>query len=200
MQRRILSLLLALALLCAMLPQIALPARAADDSSGTCGDNLTWTFDPDTGTLTVVGRGAMRDFYNGNCPWGSYCIQIRHVVLPAGLTIIGSCAFQGCTGLTQLTFPAGLTIIGYDAFAGCPGLTQLTLPDALTEIGGAFYGCTGLTAFSVASANPNFSSKAGVVFNKKGTKLIQYPCGRTGAYTVPAGVTSIGNDAFSGCT
>ena len=136
MKKRILSLLLALALLCAMLPQIALPARA--DSSGTCGDNLTWTFDSATGTLTVAGSGEMYDFddYSPDdySPWYSYKSQILHVVLPDGLTKIGGCAFDGCTGLTQITLPAGLTEIGWGAFFGCTGLTDVVIPASVTEI------------------------------------------------------------------
>ena len=47
MKNRILSILLALALLCAILPTASLRASAAT-TSGTCGDNLTWTFDSAT--------------------------------------------------------------------------------------------------------------------------------------------------------
>ncbi len=209
MKTRILSLLLALALLCTVLPQFTLSARAEEVYSGACGEHLTWSFDPGTGTLTIAGSGAMCDYIYGffsdycysDIPWDSYRSEILHVVLPAGLTYIGSSAFYGCTGLTQLTLPAGLTRIGWNAFEGCTGLTQITLPAGLAGIdSSAFKGCTGLTAFSVASDNPNFSSNAGVVFNKEGSELVLYPCGRTGAYTVPAGVTSIGGGAFEDCT
>ena len=47
MKKRIVSILLTLALLCSLLPASALPVRAAT-TSGTCGDNLTWTFDSAT--------------------------------------------------------------------------------------------------------------------------------------------------------
>lgn len=30
--------------------------------SGTCGDNLTWALNPDTGLLTISGEGAMYDY------------------------------------------------------------------------------------------------------------------------------------------
>ena len=56
--------------------------------------------------------------------------------------IIGSYAFQDCSGLTSLTLPAGITEIGSYAFNGCSGLTSLTLPAGITEIGsGAFANC-----------------------------------------------------------
>ena len=61
---RILSALLAVAMLLALMPTAAF---AADDppTSGTCGangDNLTWSFDTTTGTLTISGTGAMKDY------------------------------------------------------------------------------------------------------------------------------------------
>ena len=34
---------------------------SAESYSGTCGENLTWTLDTDTGILAITGTGAMRD-------------------------------------------------------------------------------------------------------------------------------------------
>jgi hypothetical protein len=38
-----------------------------------------------------------------------------------------------------------------------------------------------------------------VLFNNNKTTLVAYPAGRQGAYTVPAGVTAIGDYAFFRC-
>ena len=64
------------------------------------------------------------------------------------VTIINSCAFRYCNGLTgDLTIPNSLTSIGNYAFYGCSGLTgSLTLPNSIIRIGAyAFYLCSGLT-------------------------------------------------------
>jgi hypothetical protein len=62
--------------------------------------------------------------------------------------------------------------------------------------GSAFYECTNLTAINVDSANSAYTSENGVLYNKAKTTLVQYPAGKTGAFTIPAGVTSIGDRAF----
>jgi hypothetical protein len=51
----------------------------------------------------------------------------------------------------------------------------------------------------VDTNNPAYSTVAGVLFNKSQTKLIQYPSGKAGTYTIPASVTSICDYAFESC-
>ena len=70
----------------------------------------------------------------GSCAFDG-CIGLTSLTLPAGITSIGSAAFYGCSGLTSLTLSAGITEIGNDAFNGCSRLTSLTLPAGITSIG-----------------------------------------------------------------
>ena len=99
------------------------------------------------------------------------------------------------------TIPSSVTTIERAAFSSCTGLTSVTIPSSVTSIGGfAFPSCTKLTAITVAAANANYASLDGVLFNQAKTALIHYPAGKTGAYSIPSGVTSIGDVAFYNST
>ena len=132
----------------------------------------------------------------------SDCTSLTEIVIPDSVTSIGVCAFSGCTSLSKVDLPKNLTGIYSGVFSGCTSLTEITIPDSVTSIGGsAFSGCTSLAEITVSPNNKNYSSVAGVLFNKDVSELIVYPKGNgRSAYTVPDGVTSIGGSAFSGCT
>ena len=114
------------------------------------------------------------------------------LVIPAGVTSIGSSAFVGCSGLTSVTFEADsqLTNIGGSAFEGCRGLTSVEIPAGVTSIGSsAFVECSGLTSVTF---------EAGSQLTNIGGSAFQGCRGLT-SVEIPAGVTSIGKWAFQGC-
>jgi len=139
--------------------------------------------------VTSIGNNA---FFNRS--------GLTSVTIPNSVTRIGEYAFYNCYLLTSVTIPNSVTSIGNNAFSRCSGLTSVTIPNSVTSIGyTAFDQCTGLTSVTADAANPNYSSMDGVLFDKNQTTLIQYPIGKTGGYTIPNGVTSVGSDAFSNC-
>lgn len=94
-------------------------AEFAQTFSGQCGDNLYWSYQ--NNTLTISGFGGMYD----NRPWGLFTNEIQTVVLPNGITHIGNDAFSDCTGLNEITIPYTVTSIGDYAFAGCKKLVHV---------------------------------------------------------------------------
>ena len=196
-------------------------AFGAFAQSGTTG-NLTWTISD--GTLTISGTGAMPDYISYSAPWYSYKSSIAAAVVSEGVTSIGRAAFYFCNSMTSVTIPNTVTSIGVGAFRGCnilasvtiPGsvtsirslafeycnsLTSVTIPAGVTNIEeGAFAGCSALTAINVNATNVAYSSVDGILYDKTQTSLVQCPGAKSGAVVIPSSVTSIGNDAFFGCS
>ncbi|MBQ3804227.1 MAG: leucine-rich repeat protein [Prevotella sp.] len=115
--------------------------------------------------------------------------EITELVIPDGVTSIGSFTFPGCSGLTSVTIPNSVNSIGNSAFFGCSGLTSVTIPNSVTSIGAeAFYSCSGLTSVSI----PNSVTRIGT-FAFSG-------CSGLTSVTIPNSVTSIGSSAFRGCS
>ena len=173
-----------------------------------------------TGLTSVKIPNSVTSIENGAF---SVCTGLTSVTIPNSVTSIGDSAFSGCTGLTSMTIPNSVTSIGGHAFFRCKGLTSVTIGNSVTSIGdwafyctgltsvtipnsvtsigiAAFSFCTGLKSVNVDANNPAYASVDGVLFNKNGSVLGVYPAGKTGFYTIPNSVTSIGNYAFSYCT
>ncbi|MBQ4143128.1 MAG: leucine-rich repeat domain-containing protein, partial [Thermoguttaceae bacterium] len=95
-----------------------------------------------------------------------------------------------------------VTSIGKRAFYECNSLTSVTIPNSVTSIGGGpFAACDKLTEIYVSARNTHFKSVDGILFSADGKTLIQVPRGKgLTEYTIPDGVTSIGKDAFCGCS
>ena len=122
---------------------LLLPLAASADQSGTCGDNVTWTYNEDTHTLTISGNGEMYNYmWNNLGPWNSFRQDILSLLIEEGVTSIGNYTFYECSSLTSVTIPNSVTSIGEWAFCDCSGLTSVTIPNSVTSIeGGAFYNC-----------------------------------------------------------
>ena len=144
----------------------------------------------------------------------SSCTYVEEINLPSIPSAIPEYCFSGCTSLKKLTFagnaceignlvlPEGIERIGRDAFYGCSGITSVTLPASLTSIESSVFSGAGVEEFAVAPGNILYSTDEwGVLYNLDKTELIQYPSCRVWPYyNVADTTTSIGTNAFSGCS
>ena len=221
--KKVISLFLSLAMLLSIVSVVDFSAYA-DVQTGSCGDNVKYSLDTETGVLTISGTGKMADYSYSSSP---FCndTKIKVVTIDYGVTSIGKYAFRSCKNLTSVTMPNSLTSIGENSFDACIDLTSMIIPDSVKSIGEhVFYTCTSLKNVTIGNSlnmisnfvfagcnslenimvdenNLNYSSIDGVLFNKKKTELILYPVGNSrNAYSIPNSVTSIGYYAFWGCT
>ncbi len=180
--------------------------------SGACGDNVTWSLDTSTSTLTISGSGAMTNYNNRlDVPWSSttYRFNIRKVIINQGVTSIGDYAFCEYPNLTSITIPSSIKSIGYYSFAYCISLTKITIPSGITSIDDyAFRNCA-FTSITIPNSVESIGAYAFMDCNLKSITLSEnltsiegytfWNCGNLKSITIPKSVTSIGDHAFASC-
>ena len=180
-QQKRLWTLLALLLLCALVP---LTAFAAGETSGQCGDNAFWNYDAETKTFTINGSGEMYR-YAYSTPWDSYKSEMENAIVEDGITSISESAFVNCSVLKTLVIGRSVSNIDRYAFRS----------DMETYIK---YTVAPLESITVSEENEYFSSRDNVLFDKEQTRLILYPAGCTDTeYTFPETVRTVAYKAFS---
>lgn len=122
------------------------------------------------------------DQFNGN---NQNCPNLVTVKLPMDLTTIGSYAFYNKNSLVTVEVPNTVTSIGSTAFCDCDNLENCDLSGcAITTIpGNCFYRCEKLHSFNIPSSVTAIEEGA---FRE--CRVFSSP--------LPAGLTSIGNNAF----
>ena len=123
---------------------------------------------------------------------------LTKVTFPTSVTSIGYNSFTN-TGLKSLTLHEGITRVEDWAFYNCK-LNTIAIPATLTEMRDCAFGSNhALTAFTVASGNPNFKTIDGALYDKSGQTLIYYPNAKSNGAQVPEGTQTIQKYAFEGC-
>jgi hypothetical protein len=114
------------------------------------------------------------------------------VIIPTGVTSIGTRAFFRCGGLTSVEIGADVTSIGEWAFYGCSDLASVTLADnsRLTSIGNSAFRTCGKLTNVTFGANSQLGSIGDYAFDD---------CDSLTEVTLSESVTSIGDYAFFSC-
>ncbi len=160
--------------------------------SGTCGaegDNVTWTFDPSTATMTFSGTGAMMHYYEPtfnptdieNWPHPEWYYNeemsqypIEHIVFEEGITDIGSLTkdfFQSAAYCT-VTVPESVTAFDGLSIMGTSPLEKVT-----------FYGWDGSWFYEYACGPIASGSYSNLEYISLGVaKNPMYPSSGTNVY------------------
>ena len=129
------------------------PVNPNNPYTGYVGDDITWTYDPDTKTLTLEGTGETYTYPSSIPPWynkkgdeSDFQVNLTKVVVGEGITKLGDRLFINAKKLTDVTFPSTLTEIAQKAFMNCTSLVALDMSAAPLEIlgGNMFNGCSKL--------------------------------------------------------
>lgn len=206
--KKVLVLVLSVLLICS-----ALPVTVFAESEEKCGDNLVWSIDSETETLTISGSGDMYDYGSRNeprrAPWISYDGDIKHIVISEGVTSVGNDSFFtlypetvslpgtlvrigeysfACSGLIKLKIPASVEVIEEGAFDSSDSLTEVCFETGrLKSIGKYAFGhCLKLETIILPQSDVEIGYGA---FYKTAVKTLD----------IPKGITAIGKSAFKSC-
>ncbi len=176
--------------------------------TGQCGENVYWTFDKDTGLLTISGSGSMYNYmynfnnYSCSSPFSLTSI-IRIVIIEDGVTRIGDWTFLGCIGLTNITIPDSVTSLGLSPFGSCIGIRELKMPCSLKFDEYSSLTCTDIEKITLTKGtgslndfntnpklNSNYYAYTPWYISKDNMKEI----------ILEDGITSIDNCAFYNCS
>lgn len=156
---------------------------------------ITWQFDMATGTLTIGGEGAIKDFkfeaatdapaWSTETPWANTFSYVTQDGVDLGFTGID-------VDVKKIVIRDGITSIGNNAFIGLAAVTEIVLPDGVRRISDtAFVG-------TAAYDEPTFDENGLYIV---GNHLLKVDPATAGTRVlVPQYILSIADGAFDGCT
>ena len=193
------------------------------ETSGTCGENIIWSYDAETATLTLEGEGETFQNYSTsvNPNWGyvmtpwlenGFADQIKTVVVGEGITDLGQYLFANCKSATEFRFPSTLVAIGARIFSGCSAVEVMDLSN--TNISSAkiypFMNCNSLHDIKLPETlkelpNGFYDDCNGLVeyeipssVTKIGYRLF-WDCKNLKKVTIPSSITDMADGTFWGC-
>ena len=141
---------------------------------------------------------SIRDCAFDNTPWKRDFLNSQ----PDGVVYIGKVAYTYKGTMpenTDIVLATETKGIAASAFNNQSNLKSITIPSSVTSIGRcAFNKCSGLAAIVVDNGNTVYDSRDGCnAIIEKATNTLIAGCKNT---VIPKSVTSIGDEAFYGCT
>ena len=184
--KKIVSMLLSVVMLCSVTTGLNLTAYAAE--TGDWSDTIKYSYDENTGKLTLSGQGVLRPCADLAYSTGFGMYDVRSVVIQEGITSISDDVFASYYNLQSVKMPKGLLSIGDSAFSDCQGLSSIIIPESVTSIGdSAFSYCYNLSSIVISDSVTSIGSNA---FEE---------CDSLQSVTLPNSLLSISDYTFSNC-
>ncbi len=187
---------------CTELATIVIPDKVLSLEAMTfqgCANLREVVVSPEHPTLSVKD-GVLFD-KNGEtllfCPPG---YMMKTYAIPDGVTSIATFAFENCGNIEQIIIPEGVVALG-PSFVDCWNLETVVIPNSLVTIEyQPFIACSRLTNLEISPDHPALEFVDGALISKEDHLLISYLQTSTtenNSYSIPQGVTIIGDQAFS---
>ncbi len=149
-------------------------------------------------TVKGIVGGAFYSETNGN---------LKKVVLPKGLKLMGEMIFEQCESLSEVILPEDLEVIPKGTFAQTPSLKSIELPESILTIERAAFSSSGLTSIRIPSGIKIVDGFLGCTELRE----VELPntaeiiaedafarCSSLKSITLPSSLKEIGRSAFSG--
>ena len=145
------------------------------------------------------------------------CANIVDINIGEKVTTIPGNVFKGLSSLTSIEIPDSVTSIGANAFYNCSNLLYLTIGRGVSSIGSrAFTNCDRLIEIynkstvniyarnvytdEIGESRLSTDENGFIIYTDGEDKILVGYCGTATELILPAGITEIGDRAFSGCS
>ncbi len=126
-------------------------SSSAEIVEGTCGEELTWSLDTETGVLDIRGNGNMYDYSQQSPPWNKYQYTIKAINFPSDIQYVDPLAFKDLVNCESIKLNNDMPSYPYYSESNCLiregvkvlvlGCTGSKIPQNIIQIGDhAFYG------------------------------------------------------------
>lgn len=162
---------------------VTVAIEGATGWGGTLTDTLSWELGT-TGTLAIVGTGAMPDYTAEYQPWLVHKDIIKDIIILSGVTHIGRYAFYNCANLETVTIPTSVKFIrdnAFNAYADYPNPVGVYIK--------SLYSWCNIDFDEYGYGNPIRALKNLYVNGELVTDLV-----------IPSDVFSVPDNAFVGCS
>lgn len=184
---------------------------SADGGSyeGPCGENLYWTYDEATETLTIGAfegcEGEMYEWINDEDytllpPWrGVISKNMKALVIKDGVSKISKNSFWDCENLTEVTIGNDLKYIGDFAFDGCNSVNRVNVSNIDVWLSIEFENASSSPLHNGGALYINGNEITDLILHDGITKIGDYAFYgwyRLYSVTIPYSVTEISDNAF----